>query len=191
MANKFLVRSTEITSKIHASSTHRRPFWFGLIFELCEIVILSNVSEADKFDLHNSLKLSFTIILVLCANFAGCESFLESNSPDIVASSGASLEDPIDSSKFSVRGYLPLIQKDSVTHMHGLAVYVKKKLPFGALILLYHTSSQFEHLRLIEKGMEVFKIGELLWKWRDRFIDRMILNRVMGGVTHYVRAWQI
>ena len=35
------------------------------------------------------------------------------------------LDDSIDSGSFSVRGYLLLIQKDSVTHMHDLAVYVK------------------------------------------------------------------
>ena len=40
------------------------------------------------------------------------------------------LDDSIDSGNFSVRGYLPVIQKDSTTHMHGLAVYVKKGLPF-------------------------------------------------------------
>ena len=28
-------------------------------------------------------------------------------------------------------GYLPLIQKDSSTHMHGLTVYVKEGLPFA------------------------------------------------------------
>ena len=27
--------------------------------------------------------------------------------------------------------YLPLIQKDSSTHIHGLAVYVKERLPFA------------------------------------------------------------
>ena len=32
---------------------------------------------------------------------------------------------------FFVRSYLLLIQKDSVTHMHGLAVYVKEGLPFA------------------------------------------------------------
>ena len=37
----------------------------------------------------------------------------------------------IDSGNFSVRGYLPLIQKDSSTHMHGLTVYVKEGLPFA------------------------------------------------------------
>ena len=30
-----------------------------------------------------------------------------------------------------MRGYLPLIRKDSSTHMHGLAVYVKEGLPFA------------------------------------------------------------
>ena len=36
----------------------------------------------------------------------------------------------IDSGNFSVRGYLSLIQKDSVIHMHGLAVYVKNSADF-------------------------------------------------------------
>ena len=35
------------------------------------------------------------------------------------------LDDSIDSGNFSVRGYLPLIRKDSGTYTHGLAVYVK------------------------------------------------------------------
>ena len=30
-----------------------------------------------------------------------------------------------------MRGYLPLIEKDSITQMHGLAVYVKKGLSFA------------------------------------------------------------
>ena len=30
-----------------------------------------------------------------------------------------------------MRGYLPLIRKDSGTYMHGLAVYVKEGLPFS------------------------------------------------------------
>ena len=39
--------------------------------------------------------------------------------------------DSIDSGNFSVRGYLPLVVKDSINHMHGLAVYVKEGLPFA------------------------------------------------------------
>ena len=30
-----------------------------------------------------------------------------------------------------MRGYLPLIQKDSSTHMQSLAVYVKERLSFA------------------------------------------------------------
>ena len=36
----------------------------------------------------------------------------------------------IDSGNFFVRCYLPLIQKDSITHAHVLPVYVKEGLPF-------------------------------------------------------------
>ena len=67
----------------------------------------------------------------LRSNFAECESFLESNSPEILALSEINLTGSIDSGNFFVRDYLPLIQKDSVTHMYGLAVYLKEGLPFG------------------------------------------------------------
>ena len=55
--------------------------------------------------------------------------FLESNSPDIRALCETNLDDSIDSGSFFVRDYLPLIQKDSSTHMQCLAVYVKEGLP--------------------------------------------------------------
>ena len=64
-------------------------------------------------------------------NFVDCESFLESNSTDIHALCETNLDGLIDFSNFSGRGYLPLIEKDSTTHMHGLAVYVKEWLPFA------------------------------------------------------------
>ena len=51
--------------------------------------------------------------------------------PDILALCETNLDDSIDSGNFSVRVYLPLIRKDSSTHMHGLAVYVKEGLPFA------------------------------------------------------------
>ena len=89
------------------------------------MAILSRACKPDNFESHNSLKLSFTNIRGLRSNFVDCESFLESNSPDILALCETNLDDSIDSGNFSVRGYLPLIQKDSGTHMHGLAVYVK------------------------------------------------------------------
>ena len=49
------------------------------------MTILSKGCKPDKSELYNSLKLSFTNIQGLCSNFVACESFLESNSPDILA----------------------------------------------------------------------------------------------------------
>ena len=93
--------------------------------------ILSKACKPDNFESHNSLKLSFTNIRGLRSNFVDCEYFLESNSPDILALCETNLDDSIDSGNFSVRGYFPLIQKDSSTHMHGLAAYVKEGIPFA------------------------------------------------------------
>ena len=84
---------------------------------------LSKACKPDNFESHNSLKLSFTNICCLRSNCVDCESFFESNSPDTLALGEKNLDDPLDSGNFSVRDYLPLIRKDSSTHIHGLAVY--------------------------------------------------------------------
>ena len=60
------------------------------------MVILSKACKLDNFELHYSLKLSFTNIEDLCSNFVGCESFLESNSPDILALCETNLNDSIN-----------------------------------------------------------------------------------------------
>ena len=91
--------------------------------------------DLNNFESHNSVKLSFTNIRGLYLNFVECESFFESNSPDILALCEANLDDSINSGNFSVMGYLPLIWKDSIIHMHGLVVYVKKNF----LTYLYKT----------------------------------------------------
>ena len=88
--------------------------------------LLSKVFKPDNFESHNSLKLGFMNIWGLSSNFVVCESFLKSNSLDILVLCETNLDDTIDSDNFSVRRYLPLIQKDSSTHMHGLTVYVKE-----------------------------------------------------------------
>ena len=79
------------------------------------MAILSKGCKPDNFESHNSVNLSFTNIRGLRSNFVECESFLESNSPD--------LDELTNSGNFSVTGFLPLIRKDTITHMHGLAVY--------------------------------------------------------------------
>ena len=95
------------------------------------MALLSKACKPDNFESQNSLKLSFTKIWGLHSNFVDCESLLESNSPDILALWETNLDDSINSLNFSGRGYLPFIRKDSNTHMHGLAVYVKEGLPFA------------------------------------------------------------
>ena len=62
--------------------------------------------------------------------FGECESFLKPNFPDIFTLCEVNLENSIDCSNFSVRSYLPMIRKDSITHMHGFTVCVKKGFPF-------------------------------------------------------------
>ena len=84
------------------------------------MAILSKACKPDNFELHNSLKLSFTNIRGLRSNFVDCESFLESNSSDILAPCETNLDDSINSGNFSLRGYLPLIQKDSSIDMGGI-----------------------------------------------------------------------
>ena len=85
----------------------------------------------SKTTLNHTLKLSLTNIRGLHSNFVECESFLESNSPDIFTLSETNLDDSTDPGNFSVRGYLPLIRKNCFTHMDGLVVYVKKGLSFA------------------------------------------------------------
>ena len=97
---------------------------------MTELTILPKGREADDFESHNSLKLSCTNIRVLRSNFVDCEYFLQSNSPEILAVCKTNLGNSIDSGNFSIRGDNPLIQKDSVTLMVCLAVYIKEGLPF-------------------------------------------------------------
>ena len=47
-----------------------------------------------------------------------------------------------------MRGYLPLIRKDSGTHMHGLVVYVKEGLPFAWDLSLENSADSYLCLRL-------------------------------------------
>ena len=56
------------------------------------------------------------------SNFGECESFLKPNFPDIFTLCEVNLENSIDCSNFSVRSYLPMIRKDSITHMHGFSL---------------------------------------------------------------------
>ena len=112
------------------------------------MAILSNGCKPDNFESHNSLKLSFTNIRGLRSTFVDCESFLESNSPVILALCKTNLDDSIGSGIFSSRGYLPLIRKGSTSHMHGLAIYLKEGLPFSRDLSLENSAVSYFCFRL-------------------------------------------
>ena len=92
--------------------------------------------------------LKFTNIWGLFSDFVWCESFLESNSLDILALCEINLDGSNDSSIFVVGGNLPLSGKDSITHMHGLAVYVKGGLPFAHEVSLENSKDSCWYFRL-------------------------------------------
>ena len=107
------------------------------------MAISSKACKPDNFKSRNSLKLGFTNIWDLRLNFVDCESFVESNSSDILALCETNLDDSIDSGNFSVRGYLPLIWKNSSTYMHGLVVYVKEGLSFAQDLSLENSADSY------------------------------------------------
>ena len=109
-----------------------KPTFLILISPLIdEMAILSKGRKPDIFESHKSLKLSFTNICGLLSNSIERESFLESNSTDILVLCKTNLDDSIDSGNFSLRRYPLLTRKDSITHTHGLPVYMKEGLPFA------------------------------------------------------------
>ena len=65
------------------------------------MVILSKGFKQGNFEAHNYLKPRVTNIRGLRSNFVECESFPESNSPDILALCEANIDDSIDCGNFS------------------------------------------------------------------------------------------
>ena len=66
------------------------------------MAILSKRGKPDNSESQNSLKLSFTNIRGLRSNFSDCESFLESNSLDILALCETNQDQSTGSGNFSV-----------------------------------------------------------------------------------------
>ena len=98
------------------------------------MAILSKRCKPNNFEPHNSLKLSFTNILDLRSNFVRSESFLETNSPNILSLCETNLVDSIFSGNFSVTGYLPLIGKDSDSYAWSSSLSDRRNSFFTGLI---------------------------------------------------------
>ena len=132
------------------------------------MAILTKACKPDNFELHNSLKLSFTNTWDLRSKFIDCESFFESNSPDILAL----WDKPGWVSwfwQFLCERLTSLIWKDSSAHMHGLTVYVKKGLPFLQNLSLENSADFYLCFRLrlsFTKCLTSFSsIHQLLCLW--------------------------
>ena len=141
------------------------------------MVILSKACKPGKFESQDSQKLSFTNIWGLRSKFADCESFPESNSPDILALCETNLDDSIHSGNFSVRGYLPLIWKDSSTYMHGLAVYVKEGLPFARNVTLENFVDSYLCFQLALLPLSFFPLWITFFAFGHGFWFYFILHR--------------
>ena len=99
-----------------------------------------------------------------------------------------------------MRSYLPLIPKDSTTHMHGLAVYVREGLPFTRDFLImflqilthffFHhrsisslcpasdsISSNIDQVLLIDPSANMFIIGDFNVHHKDRLTQTGYLKR--------------
>ena len=108
------------------------------------ITILPKVCEPDNVESHDPLKLGFENIWILFSNFVECESLLES------ALWKTNLGDWVDSGNFSERGYLPLNQKNSTTHMHGLAwsSFERRTYPFAQDLSLENSADSYVYFEM-------------------------------------------
>ena len=103
-----------------------RPFLIFASFWLNEMVIFSKVPQPDTFESRSFLKLNLNNIWSLRSNFIGNESYLKPTYSDILALYETNIEESIYYSNLSARGFLHLIWKNSVSHVHRIAVYVER-----------------------------------------------------------------
>ena len=88
------------------------------------MTILSKACKPDNFEWHDSLKAFIQILLIV----------------------NLSLNQTLLTFLLCVRKTyttLPLIRKDSRTHMHGLTVYVKEGLPFARGLCLENSADSY------------------------------------------------
>ena len=141
------------------------------------MAILSKACKPGNFESHNSQKISVMNIWGFLSNFVDCKSFLKSNSPDILALCETNLDDSTDSCNFSVRGNLPLIQKDSSTHMHSLTVYAKEGLPFARDLSLENSADSYLCFWLVLLRCGASAAASEICEWVQVGIDVYIPHR--------------
>ena len=133
MTDEFSMGVTKITSRISASWTHSLLFWFWPLF------------NSRKWQCYQKNLNQITLNHTTLSNLAlpKLEVFVQI-SLNVNLSFNQTLlaflfyvRQPWMTQLILARGYSLLIQKDSVTNMHGLAVYVKEGLPFVRDLYFY------------------------------------------------------
>ena len=105
--------------------------------------------------------------------------------------------------KFSVSGYLALIWKGYITQMHGLAVYVKKGLPFardlslensGVTVCSYHATYAFQSEFTLysclnvkeffaQSRLEIWSLSDCNWtRTHNHLVHKDFLGKVHNDI---------
>ena len=122
------------------------------------MAVLLKGCKPYNFEPYNSLKHNFKNIRSLRSKFVVYESFPASNSPEILALCETKLDDSIYFCNFSLSVCLCVcvcvcvasffFQKDSVTPMHSLPVYLREGLPFARDLSLWKFADSYLCFRL-------------------------------------------
>ena len=110
--------------------------------------IKSYIHKLDNFETKKFLNVSFTDVCGICSDFVVSETFLELNCHGILALCETNLNHSFDSNNFSLKGN-PWILKDYITHMNGLAVFLRKGMhsacdsSLKTLVILVYSKIQY------------------------------------------------
>ena len=127
--DEFSVRVTKLLQGLASHELMAYLSVFNLYLTQWIMAILSKGCNPDNLEPLNSLKHSFTNIEVFVPIFLNVNLFLNQTLLKFFLCGRQTWMTQLILA-ISLSGYLPLIQKDSITHMHGLAVYVKEGLLF-------------------------------------------------------------
>ena len=158
MADKFSVRVTKITSGIGIEWTHILPFWLSPLFNSMKWQYYQK--DVNQINLNHTTLWNLVLQYSRSSfNFCGMWIFPWINHSRHSCSMWDKHDDLIDSENFSVKGYLPLIQKDSVIHMYGLQFMWRK----GSLL------------------HEIENYADSYWCFQQRAVWRMNYFQKTGG----------
>ena len=87
-------------------------------------------------------------------------------------------------------GYLPLVLKDPITHMHGLACYVKEGLPFARYLSLQNSEDySVSYYHYFTHGLASFSSIDHLLRLYGRFLILFNLTKMKySRSTHWLMS---